>query len=59
VAVVSDEVPEEAIAFDRRWLQEALQRHGLALTAVHDGTWRGDEAGTSFQDIVVATKAGT
>jgi SAM-dependent methyltransferase len=59
VAVVSDEVPEEAIAFDRRWLQEALQRHGLALTAVHDGTWRGEEAGTSFQDIVVATKAQT
>jgi len=58
VAVVSDEVPEEAVAFDRTWLREALQRHGFALTAVHEGTWRGHEAGTSFQDIVVATKAG-
>jgi SAM-dependent methyltransferase len=58
VAVVSDEVPEEAIAFDSTWLREALQRHGLTLTAVHEGTWRGDEGGTSFQDIVVATKAG-
>lgn len=57
VAVVSDEVPEEAVAFDREWLAATLQRHGLALSAVHEGTWRGNEAGTSFQDIVVATKA--
>jgi SAM-dependent methyltransferase len=57
VAVVSDDVPEEAIAFDGTWLTEALARHGLAPTAVREGTWRGDETGTSFQDIVVATKA--
>jgi SAM-dependent methyltransferase len=58
VAVVSDEVPEEAIAFDRAWLAETLTRHGLALTAVHDGTWRGkaEPAAPTFQDIVVATK---
>jgi SAM-dependent methyltransferase len=56
VAVVSDEVPEEAIAFDRAWLTEALDRHGLVLSAVHEGTWRGAETGTSFQDIVIATK---
>ncbi|MCW3003984.1 MAG: class SAM-dependent methyltransferase [Conexibacter sp.] len=56
VAVVSDDVPEEAIAFDRTWLTDALTRHGLRLTAVHEGSWRGDEAGTSFQDIVVATR---
>jgi SAM-dependent methyltransferase len=57
VAVVSDEVPEEAVAYDRAWLTEALERHGLTLSAVHEGTWRGDEGGTSFQDIIVATKA--
>jgi SAM-dependent methyltransferase len=56
VAVVSDEVPEEAIAFDRAWLTDTLTRHGLQLSAVHEGSWRGDEAGTSFQDIVVATR---
>ncbi|MDX6726740.1 MAG: hypothetical protein QOK49_1545 [Baekduia sp.] len=56
VAVVSDEVPEEAIAFDRGWLAEAAERHGLRLRAVHPGTWRGDEDGTSFQDIVVLSK---
>jgi SAM-dependent methyltransferase len=59
VAVVSDEVPEEAIAFDRAWLADTLTRHGLVLTAVHEGTWRGDATtGMSFQDIVVATKPG-
>jgi SAM-dependent methyltransferase len=58
VAVVSDEVPEEAIAFDRAWLTDTLTRHGLALTAVHPGTWRGEPHGTSFQDIVVATRIG-
>jgi SAM-dependent methyltransferase len=57
VAVVSDEVPEEAIAFDRAWVTETMRRHGLSLTAVHEGTWRGDEGNTSFQDLVVAEKA--
>ena len=61
IAVVSEAVPEEAIAFDREWLAEAAARHGLAVDAVHEGTWRGqtDPAGPSFQDIVVATKAGS
>jgi SAM-dependent methyltransferase len=58
VAVVSDEVPEEAIAFDRTWVLETLRRHGLAPTGVHEGGWRGqtDPPAPSFQDIVVATK---
>jgi SAM-dependent methyltransferase len=58
VAVVSDEVPEEAIAFDRAWLSDTLGRHGLTLNAIHDGTWRGttDPPGPTFQDIVVAHK---
>lgn len=55
VAVVSDEVPEEAIAFDRAWVAEILGSHGLTPTATHEGSWRGT-AGTTFQDIVVATK---
>jgi SAM-dependent methyltransferase len=56
VAVVSDLVPEEAVAFDRGWLSDALARHGLTLPAIHAGTWRGGDDGASFQDIVVATK---
>lgn len=59
VAVISDEVPEEAIAFDRAaWLAPALRRHGFAAPEIHAGTWRGG-AGPSFQDIVVTTKAST
>jgi SAM-dependent methyltransferase len=56
VAVVSEAVPEEAIAFDRDWVLAAAARHGLAAAAVHEGTWRGGP-GPTFQDIVVATKA--
>jgi SAM-dependent methyltransferase len=59
VAVISDAVPEEAIAFDRgAWLAAATARHGLTITAVHEGTWRGetDPPAPTFQDIVVATK---
>jgi SAM-dependent methyltransferase len=56
VAVISDEVPEEAIAFDRgAWLADATARHGLTVTAIHEGTWRGGD-GPTFQDIVVAKK---
>lgn len=56
VAVVSNEVPEEAIAFDRAWVAEILARHGLALSAVHEGGWRGTAGAPTFQDILVATK---
>jgi SAM-dependent methyltransferase len=56
VAVVSDEVPEEAVAYDRGWVEAALARHGLTLDAVHGGTWWGDEQGVSFQDLVVARR---
>jgi SAM-dependent methyltransferase len=57
VAVVSEEVPEEAVAYDRAWIEAALSRHGLELLAVHEGTWTGAEDGVSFQDLVVARAA--
>jgi SAM-dependent methyltransferase len=57
VSLLDEDVPEEAVAFDRAWLAEALQRHGLTLTGVHEGSWRGEHEGApTFQDIVVATK---
>ncbi|WP_187369436.1 class I SAM-dependent methyltransferase [Baekduia soli] len=56
VAVVSDDLPEEAVAYDRGWVMEAFRRHGLELASIHPGTWRGDDDGCSFQDIVVGTK---
>ena len=56
VAVVSEDVPEEAVAYDRAWLDGALGRHGLVARGVHPGTWRGGE-GRSFQDLVIAARA--
>jgi SAM-dependent methyltransferase len=59
VSLLDGAVPEEAVAFDRAWLTEVLQRHGLTLTGVHEGSWRGETVGApTFQDIIVATKAG-
>ncbi|HWT95519.1 MAG TPA: class I SAM-dependent methyltransferase [Solirubrobacteraceae bacterium] len=58
VAVISDEVPEDAVAYDEGWLRERLATHGLTLRSVHPGSWRGIEDGTSFQDLVVVERAG-
>ncbi|MFL5847193.1 MAG: methyltransferase domain-containing protein [Solirubrobacteraceae bacterium] len=49
VAMVSEDLPDEAVAYDRAWIGERL---GLELE-VHDGTWRGGE-GRTLLDIVVA-----
>ena len=57
VAVISDEVPEDAVAYDEGWLRARLAAHGLTLRSIHPGSWRGIEDGTSFQDLVVAERA--
>ena len=49
VAVVSDDLPDEAVAYDRNWL--AARAPGQL--AVHPGSWRGEE-GLDLLDIVVA-----
>jgi SAM-dependent methyltransferase len=56
VAIVSEEVPEEAVAFDDAWVFETLRREGLELTALHPGSWCGREEFVSFQDIVIAQR---
>jgi SAM-dependent methyltransferase len=56
VAVVSEELPEEAVAYDRAWVAEALERHRLELGAVYPGTWSGHVGGRSFQDLVIARR---
>jgi SAM-dependent methyltransferase len=57
VAVVSEDVPEEAVAYDAGWMRERAGAHGLDVLAVHPGTWAGREDGTSFQDLVVLERA--
>jgi SAM-dependent methyltransferase len=57
VAVVSEDLPEEAVAYDRGWIEERLAAHGLALSTLEPGTWSGRETGRSFQDLVVARRA--
>lgn len=57
VAVVSDAMPEEAVAYDSAWVADAHRRHGLEVASVHPGTWRGDEEGSSFQDLVIGRRA--
>lgn len=55
VAVVDPEVPEEAVAFSARWLDDALGRHGLRRRDAHPGTWRG-APGLSYQDLLVVER---
>jgi hypothetical protein len=57
VAVVSDEMPEEAVAYDARWVAERLSAHRLEVGELRPGTWSGREDGLSLQDIVVARRA--
>jgi hypothetical protein len=45
------------VAHERASMLEGLERLGLAVGAVHDGTWRGG-AGLSYQDLVVARAPG-
>jgi SAM-dependent methyltransferase len=48
VAVADPTLPEEAVAYDERWVRERLD-----VRSIDPGTWRGS-AGASYQDIVVA-----
>jgi SAM-dependent methyltransferase len=59
VSVLSDDVPEEAVAYDEGWVYERVGTHGLrVLEPIRPGTWCGREGGVSFQDIVVLEKVG-
>jgi hypothetical protein len=46
-----------AVAHDRAAVLDGLERLGLEVAAVHDGSWRGG-AGLSYQDLVVARAPG-
>ena len=57
VAVLRDEDPEDAVAYDEAWLRDALSRAGLTVRApgFHPGSWRA-RPGRSFRDLVVADR---
>jgi SAM-dependent methyltransferase len=51
VAMVSEDLPDEAVAYDRAWLEARMP----GPIEVHAGTWRGSE-GLDLLDIVVASR---
>jgi SAM-dependent methyltransferase len=53
VAVVSEDLPEEAVAYDRAWIAGRVQGD----VEVHPGSWRGGEAGPDLLDVVVVRRA--
>ena len=55
VAVLDADLPEEAVAYDEKWLRSRLEAHGLSPREVRYGSWCGREEFTSFQDMVLAT----
>ena len=57
VAVASEDLPDEAVAYDEGWLRERLAAHGLGVRepVVH-GSWRGAADAVSFEDVVVAER---
>lgn len=57
VAVLREDLPEEAVAYDIGWVRERLAIHGLELAELRPGTWSGREDGLSFQDVVAARRA--
>jgi SAM-dependent methyltransferase len=57
VAVVSEDVPEEAVAYDEEWVRERLEGYGLEVQSIDYGSWSGRQDHLSFQDIVVARSA--
>ncbi len=49
VAVLDVDLPEEAVAYDERWVRERL-----TVADVKWGSWCGREQFTSFQDVILA-----
>jgi ubiquinone/menaquinone biosynthesis C-methylase UbiE len=50
------EHPEQGIACRKDWLLRLLERYGLRVDVVREGTWRSVRSYEVFQDSVVATK---
>jgi SAM-dependent methyltransferase len=57
VAVLSEDLPEEAVAYGAGWLEQQFVAGDLAGESLHTGTWRGGEDGLDLLDVVVARHA--
>jgi SAM-dependent methyltransferase len=56
VAVLSEDVPEEAVAYDAGWVRERCAEHGLAVLDVRPGSWSGREDHAGFEDVVAVER---
>lgn len=56
VALVSEDRPDEAVAYDDTWVFETLRAAGLVLVGLHPGSWCGRDEFTAFADVVVAAR---
>jgi SAM-dependent methyltransferase len=50
------EIPEQAVAFDERFVRELYGGTGLKIVRVHHGSWCGRETSVSYQDLILAVK---
>lgn len=55
--VTSLEVPEEAIAFDEKWVKDLYAQLRLEIVRLDYGSWCGRKEFLSYQDLVLAVKA--
>jgi ubiquinone/menaquinone biosynthesis C-methylase UbiE len=51
---VSQEIPEQAVAYDERWIRDLYDRMGLQIQHVSYGSWCGRERCRSYQDLILA-----
>jgi SAM-dependent methyltransferase len=48
--------PEQAVAFERDWIEQTFRHYGFSIEGIHRGNWSGLGPGKTFQDLVVAIK---
>ena len=53
---VLNEMPEFAISYDEKWIEETYRRVGLVIARVDYGSWYGRGDPISYQDLVLAVK---
>lgn len=57
VALLSEDLPEEGVAYDAAWLRERLGAGGCELATVERGSWRGREQARDLLDVMVGVRA--